>query len=374
MFEDYKREVLDFYRLKKASNELSVALENPERLKLKKECLMVYARKNSNEDGEIIRGFFDPSRKYNDHVKSIESFDLDKFRPLINYLTKGTTIRDEQAVKLLAWLLDFQPYDEWKASKYATTDFFSSIELAKESAVESSVCGALPEKSKGDEIGTIAEQQKENRPIIQTALASPIGLDQDDEAETLPVPDNKHGHKNSIQKNPEYLERPKLYRRLIRIGIASILLFGIAAVVQRADMIGGTNSPDAAEKCMYWDGSGYVPIECEKKSINPAIVPLDINILKGFRRIKWADTLTKRSIGVVWYAKSGAKYEFFTDSGMNPVDTKKRLKPLTQYILSNHISYHRFILEVLVWTLSLILFTLVLFFVAKMIIGRSRLS
>jgi hypothetical protein len=374
MFEDYKREVLDFYRLKKASNALSVALENPERLKLKKECLMVYALKNSNEDGEIIRGFFDPSRKYNDHVKSIESFDLDKFRPLINYLTKGTTIRDEQAVKLLAWLLDFQPYDEWKASKYATTNFFSSRELAKESAVESGVCGALPEKSKADEIGTIAEQQKENRPIIQTALASPIGSDQDDEAETLPAPNNKHGNKNTIQKNPGYLERPKLYRGLIRIGIALIFLLGIAAVVQRGDMIGGTNSPDATEKCMYWDGNSYVPIKCEKKAINPAVIPLDINILKGFRRIKWADTLTKRAIGVVWYAKSGAKYEFFTDSGMHPVDTKKKLKPLTQYILSNHISYHRFILEVLAWTLSVILFTIVLFFVAKMIIGRSRLS
>jgi hypothetical protein len=369
MFEDYKREVLNFYRLKKASNELSVALENPERLKLKKECLMVYAHKNSKEDGEIIRGFFDPSRKYNDHVKSIECFDLDKFRPLINYLTKGTTIRDEQAVKLLAWLLDFGPYDEWKASKYPTESFVTS----RESAVENGLEGALSEKSKADEIGTMPEQQKENRPITQTALACPIGLDQDDEEETLPLPDNKHGNKSTIQENPGYLESPKLYRRLIRIGITLILLLGIAAVVQPGDIIGGTNSPDAAEKCMYWDGNSYVPVECEKKASNPAIIPLDINILKGFRRIKWADTLTKRSIGVVWYAKSGAKYEFFTDSGMHPVDTKKRLKPLTQYILSNHISYYRFILEVLVWTLSLVMFILSLPVITRKVIRRNWL-
>jgi hypothetical protein len=116
--------------------------------------VLVYARKNSKEDGEIIRGFFDPSGKYNDHVKSIECLDLDRFRPLVNYLTKGTTIRDEHAVKLLAWLLDFKSYSDWRASKYVAAGFTNSDESATRGIIiEDDLKNTLLEESKGGERG-----------------------------------------------------------------------------------------------------------------------------------------------------------------------------------------------------------------------------
>jgi hypothetical protein len=374
MFEDYKKEVIEFYRLKKASGELSTALESPERLKLRKECLQVYARKNSKEDGEIIRGFFDPSGKYNDHIKSIECLDLDKFRPLVNYLTKGTAIRDEHAVKLLAWLLDFKSYGEWRAPKHVATGFTNSEESAIEEAiVEGNLKNTFTEESKENEIGSTPKQQRESDSEI---ITDPT----DEEVRNLlptegngPVDRNDENENNS-QMHPASTKRRKSFWRYIPIGISLIVLVGIVGIVLQIVPTGTANVPGPEEKCMYWDGNQYVPVECGRKAVSPTTIPLDINVLKGFKRISWPDTLTKNSIGKVWYAKRAGKYEFFTDSAMHPLDTQRRLKPLTQYILSNHISYHRFILEVLVGTLSLILLLLVLFFIARKVIGSRRIQ
>lgn len=373
MFEDYKKEVIEFYRLKKASGELSTALESPERLKLRKECLLVYARKNSKEDGEIIRGFFDPSGKYNDHVKSIECLDLDKFRPLVNYLTKGTTIRDEHAVKLLAWLLDFKSYGEWRASKYVAPALTNSEELATgEIIIEDDWKNTYTKERKGNDIGTIPQQQNENDSEIirdppleeENTLISVEG--------NRPLASNAE-NENNRQIHPASGDRRKSIWRYIPIAIGLIVLVGTVGIVLQIVLPSATNVPSPEEKCMYWDGNQYVPVECGKKAVNPTTIPLDINVLKGFRRISWPDTLSKNSIGEVWYAKRAGKYEFFTDSAMHPVDTQRSLKPLTQYILSNHLSYHRFILEVLVVALSLILLLLALFFIARKVLGSRRI-
>jgi NADH:ubiquinone oxidoreductase subunit 3 (subunit A) len=179
-------------------------------------------------------------------------------------------------------------------------------------------------------------------------------------------------NENINQIHPASANRRKSIWRYIQIGICLIVLVGIVAIALQIDPIGVANVPGAEEKCMYWDGNRYVPVECGNKAVSPTTIPLDINVLKGFKRISWPDTLTKNSIGEVWYARRAGEYEFFTDSTMHPVDTQRRLKPLTQYILSNHISYHRFILDVLVATLSLILLLLALFYIARKVIGSSR--
>ena len=374
MFEDYKKEVLEFYRLKKASGDLSTALENPERSKLRKECLMVYARKNSKEDGEIIRGFFDPSGKYNDHVKSIECLDLDKFRPLVNYLTKGTTIRDEHAVKLLAWLLDFKSYSQWRAPKHVAEGFTNSEESATGEIInKGDLEHTFTEEGKGDEIGAIPEQQKENDSEFRKDPPVEDFRNLVTAKGKCPVDSNAQ-NENIRRLLPESGDRRKSIWRYIPIAIGLIVLVGIVAIVFQIDPTGAANVPGPEEKCMYWDGNRYVPVKCEKELVNLAIIPLDRNVLKGFKRISWPDTLSKNSIGEVWYAKRAGKYEFFTDSTMHPVDTQRRLKPLTQYILSNHISYHRFILEVLVATLSLILLLLALFYIARKVIGSRRIQ
>ncbi|RYD73413.1 MAG: glycosyl hydrolase 43 family protein, partial [Sphingobacteriales bacterium] len=43
---------------------------------------------------------------------------------------------------------------------------------------------------------------------------------------------------------------------------------------------------------------------------------------------------------------------------MHPLDSQKKLRPLSNYIISNHLSYHRFILQAVVWGISSIVFLL----------------
>lgn len=109
LFEDYKNEVLKSYQQKKNAGELSDNLSMPTPKKLRDECLMVLAGRYNRKDDEVIRLFFDPLNKYMDHAKSVERIDVGKFKPLINFVKGEINRTEDKNVKLLAWLIDFEP-------------------------------------------------------------------------------------------------------------------------------------------------------------------------------------------------------------------------------------------------------------------------
>ena len=303
MFEEYKKELLESYFLKKSQKQLSNNLESPARLKLKKECLKIFRDKYTKSDDEMLKAFFDPLSKFNDHIKSIERFELDKFRPLVNFLQKGTNIRDEESVKLLAWLIDFEPYRNWRCK-----------DDSKGTDVPPGITEGEPEgKSEG------TEDPRANEPQ---------------------VPDQQSGWSRSIK----------------RTMIFCITLFAVAGTgffLSGGSRVGSVREPLSDEKCMYWTGEHYEPIKCDKSIKHADVMPLNLEMLYGLRRINATDTLTKYSLGKVWYSKIRGKHEFFTDSGTHPVEPNKRLKPLTNYILSNYVSYHRYLLTRLVWSIGI---------------------
>ncbi len=91
-------------------------------------------------------------------------------------------------------------------------------------------------------------------------------------------------------------------------------------------------------KCMYWDGSAYQQIDCNKAAEEELkAVRLDDSKLKHFKRITRPDTINYKDIGRVWYMKIDTVPDFFTDSGMHPVDEEKQLKPITKYIIDKYI-------------------------------------
>lgn len=49
MFEEYKKDLLKFYRIMKENHRLSVNLEEPGREKLRKECLEVFQKKKQTK-------------------------------------------------------------------------------------------------------------------------------------------------------------------------------------------------------------------------------------------------------------------------------------------------------------------------------------
>lgn len=307
MIDEYQKALMEFYKAEKNSHRLSSELENPNRTKLKQEFLRLYRVKNEKSDTEIIKRFFDPESKFEDQLDSITKLELDKLRPLINFLTKETKLQTDEPVHAIAWLLGFTPYSEWKI-------------LDKDNTTPLTVGGTeIPGSDKDDNVTTGAKS------------VSPTLL-------------------------------PKHYPKINMYIIVTFILFCIGfAVVWKFGIAGKVNQPTPKEKCMYWDGVHYKPIECDKYAINKYTIPLDVRVLNNLKKIRCPDLLTKKDIGKVWYVRIDGQHEFFTDSGRYPLDLQKKLKPLSAYILSSHVSYYRFILHCLFWFTSMIIFIVIVY-------------
>ena len=98
---------------------LSTELETPTPAKLKRYSLLLLAERPDVTDEPVLRMFFGPVRE-GDHLEDvIRRFDIEKFKPLIRFLKGETNETDEKNVKLLAWLIDFQPrpYERWRENR-----------------------------------------------------------------------------------------------------------------------------------------------------------------------------------------------------------------------------------------------------------------
>jgi hypothetical protein len=327
MFDEYKNELLQFYNGQKTSNQLSAALENPNRLKLKREFLKIYATKNSEADSAVIRRFFDPTGKYEDPLESIDRFELDRLRPLINFMTRGTMLRDDAPVFALAWLLEFTPYTAWKEAK----------------------------------------QRVEMKPLVQAVADLPNTGQANGEE---PKNDGEFiNNDREIGNNEGRLVHPhKLSQRFIYLATALLLTISIG-LSWLYIIPANINHPTPDQKCMYWDGDRYVPTTCDI-NVNRTTVPLDLRRLTKLKKIRWPDLLTKKDVGKVWYIRNDGQYEFFTDSGIYPVDPEKRLRPLSAYILSNHVSYYRFILQILYWSIIAIVLLVIIYIRVKKLLPK----
>ena len=332
MFEEYKKEVLKFYFLKKGAGQLSSNLENPGRLKLKNECLRIFAEKYTKKDDQILKLFFDPLGKFNDHIKSIEKFGLDKFRPLVKFLQGETSIRDEAAVKLVAWLTGFDSYQDWRSKK----------ESREPDESEDSDTGqqedSIPET--GDQ-----EISEEN----DNSLSNSAGTSTEKNVNSTEKADDNEDKEEEVVIDSDTIEPPGTPIKIVTLTCVALLLLvsGFFFLFKKSTI----RQPYADEQCMYWAGDHYEPVKCDEKNKDVTLIPINQRALNNLRKINLIDTLTRYSLGKVWYTRIGGKHEFFTDSGMHPVDTLKRLRPLSTYILSNHISHDRYLLNL--WRLSI---------------------
>lgn len=92
------------------------------------------------------------------------------------------------------------------------------------------------------------------------------------------------------------------------------------------------------KQCMYWNGNQFIAVSCSSEEIEGVrVVALDERRLKKFQKTSRADTIGYKDLGNVWYMGTDSIPEFFTDSGMHPVDDRKQLKPITKYIIDKYI-------------------------------------
>ncbi len=109
MFDEYKAGVLQAYKHKKAANALSPNLTRSTPAKLRAECLEVFNSRFLKKDELALKSFFGSRDDATGYVQAIRKCDVDKFRPLDNFLKGNTTDSEDKNIELLAWLIDFEP-------------------------------------------------------------------------------------------------------------------------------------------------------------------------------------------------------------------------------------------------------------------------
>jgi hypothetical protein len=278
--DDYKKGIKAKYEEAK-EREYSGFLLNPSPAELKNFCLLLFDKGYNKWDQEIVNRFFELDEKSSNR-KQIEYFDVDKLRPISNFLKGRTDSTRIVNLDLIAVLVDFntRPYrrfmsgnkEEWAAS-------VASNEILK-----------LEMEEKEEKIEAIFFQE---------------------------------------------FKKKSVFKR----GTFAVLLL----LVLGAACYGVQNIFFPDKNCMVWVGNRYEAVEYDKVKDSAAVIPVNQNILDDFKKITVCDTTTFFKKGdsnnpLIWYGKSPDKkeYEYFNQPGLHP-ETRKTLKPITKYIIRKYI-------------------------------------
>jgi hypothetical protein len=290
MFDDYEKSVTAFYEDRKANKTLSPLLTNLTPANLKKECKVVCEERYDRREDWTLRAFFEQGGDKETCLQAIKKCDIDKFRPLINFLSGRVRRTDEINIELLAWLIDFKPrpyddkynYGNWKASN------------KPEEATDGKRGGT-------EDINGGGTDEPGPPPVEPAGKSFNFGLGEG----------------------------------VIIITILAVIIVGIrfctGSAKRPADLVLTGHG-----ECMFWDGDHYQPTSCSPKSGDTAVIALDPIKLNYFRKITRPDTITEESARKVWYVKYNKDVEFYTDSGFHPLDRRLRLKPATVHIIRTY--------------------------------------
>ncbi len=272
---------------------------------LKSWCLKCLVQGLNTDDELVFIRFFNREQSTRDLATIIEGFDLDKLRPLRNFISGDTQRRpDENIVKLLAVLIDFKPRP-YKAYHWGETLYTGGLNNGEENSLAS---GSDSEDAFAESSTTDGEEKEDGTP-------KPI-----EQAEV----ENKE-YKEDTLKPIEIKGRSK-NNKLLYGGVGLVIVTVLFAVYNIF----------TPEDCMCWNGERYMEINCQDKGQSYQIIGLDKNKLLHFQKITRTDTLNQKDIGKVWYSKINNEVEFFTYPGHHPVEYGRSLKAATEYIIDKY--------------------------------------
>lgn len=280
--EDYIKGVKAKYEEAK-TGEYSSFLMNPSPAELKILCLILFDNGISKQDQEILDMFFDLNEDSSKR-KQMECFEVDKFKPIGNFLKGKTETTRVVNLDLIALLVDFHPRPYRK--------FLTAKGKLKLTADYSIVESAVKEKRKDVEI-------KKSGSVFGDFISS------------------------SISKK-------------MALGVLALSAFGSLSYGIKSNFFPNTN-------CMVWIENHYEAVEYDKVKSSSKVIHFNQDVLDNFKKITVCDTTTffkngDAEIPVVWYGKSRDKkqYEYFNQPGLHP-ETGKTLKPISRYIIKKYI-------------------------------------
>lgn len=278
--DDYKNGVKTKYEEAK-TGEYSGFLLKPSPAELKNLCLVLIDKGCNKLDQEILDRFFD----FNDKSikqKQIENFEVDKLKPISNFLKGKTETTRLINLDLMAVLVDFNPRPYRKF---------------------------------------ISGNKEELTAVV--AINEILKID-------------KRGEKEDEKKEGVF-EEFKKKRVSKRISLVIMPLFVLGSVIGIKKVL----FPDM--NCMVWNKTHYEAVEYDKVKDTSEVIPLNQEVLDNFRKITACDTTIFFKNGdidkpIVWYGKASNKkeYEYFNQPGLHP-ETGKTLKPISKYIIGKYI-------------------------------------
>jgi hypothetical protein len=324
LFIDYTNLVIKAYEEKRESNRLSRLLMHPTTANIRQECLNVYNEriKKGEVEEDILRAFFGvpPAGKSFDYI--IERYPADKFRPLRSLIKRKIRNPSLVNVELLAWLIDFNP----RPLAYAQT-ILGVVNEPTHSVIPTIDNG-------GNKPGSELLQTNVNG-VEQTTSSRGLNILQVEGAK-IPIAESKDDSMLFIDNSKGNSQIFKL-KIAVAIGLIVTILFG-GMYTWEHEKLGEMFFGNVNTGCMYWTGDHYEKIPCNEELKGRIILPLDEEKRKNFRRITRIDTITKWSIGKVYYIKDSNVLKYYTGSGSYPEDLNRNLKVLSMYIFSKYLN------------------------------------
>ena len=123
-FSNYRDAVILAYKNVKAAGKLAEELLSAKRTSIRSLCLRKYTEGLTPEDEKFFNSFFNPKSINRDLKTLIAGSDLDRFRPIENFINGSVKSPNEENTKLLAILIDFQdrPMSNWLAKNPQIAD------------------------------------------------------------------------------------------------------------------------------------------------------------------------------------------------------------------------------------------------------------
>ncbi len=369
MPEDYRKVVFNAYKKKKAEMNLSPNLLDPTPGNLRAECLIIHHEKYTPKDYEVLRSFFNDGDKERGYIKSIENSPAEKFKQMSKIL-KGAEVKNPgiKYFELLEWLMSLNLgtstqyyrrfYEESQLEAHIITN-----EKEEVNKIDSSITVSVQNDSddgknepKTPVVLLLDNGKAEAAPItrvdgygttLHTNLASPkneklpnqIAVEEVVDTIVEQAPNKEEKARNeAFEPIPQILLNQPIEttesktKSKLRSAVLLATVIAIAGVGSYA-FFNHIN-----QQCMYWTGNRYQAVGCSVKMDQASIIALDEEKLTNLKRITRLDTIGGKDLGRVWYVKiKQDSAEFYTSAGEYPLNPKKRLLPMTQYILDKYI-------------------------------------
>ncbi|MCX6318697.1 MAG: hypothetical protein NTW29_15555 [Bacteroidetes bacterium] len=322
LFKDYAEQILKSFEEKRDANQLSQLLMHPTTANLRQEFLNVYrerVNKGEREEENTLRSFFGIPPAGKTFAFLIERENADKFRPIQSLIKREIKNPSLVNVELVAWLIDFRPRPFNEAKKF----------FEKETEPVNPGSSTM---EKPDDTAT----QLNNETTPEKPAPAPLLIAGNERSISISIIIDPPGTVQTV-KEKTVKSYSKLKSAIVFCLFLAIML-GVVYLISRQEKFGELPYGSMYTGCMYWAGEEYVAVPCNEEKRGRLFLPLDPKRIKNFKRIMMEDTITERSINVVFYISMNNIREYYTMGGHHPLDITRNLRPLSRHIYDKYLA------------------------------------